>query len=175
VSVRRAFVACATLFVLAACSSTFRFDEHSIPRGDGGSEARRDVEPPSDTADARPACPSGACGFSGAPCSGRGCQLECPYFGNCSGSCGELCNADCEEDSSCMLTAAERASLKCEERARCSLVVGGGSRVECERNSDCGVRCLGACTLRCEAGAVCSLACGPSAPLAKFDGDATCP
>jgi hypothetical protein len=164
------------LAALAACSSTFRFDEHSLARQDGSSDSGQDVAPPVEAADAPPnECPSGSCGFMGAPCSGRGCQLECPYFRNCSGSCGELCNADCEEDSSCMLTAGERASLKCEERARCSLVVGGGSRVECERNSDCGVRCLGACTLRCEPGAVCSLGCGPSAPLATVGGDATCP
>jgi hypothetical protein len=150
---------------LAACSSTFRFDDHSI---EAGAPADAPVENPS-------SCTADRCGFNGAPCGAGSCRLECPHFGSCSGSCGAACSADCEEDSSCMLAAGDDADLRCEDRARCSFQVGRSSTVQCDRGADCGTRCLSSCSLTCAPDAVCTLGCGPSAPLVRVTGSASCP
>lgn len=157
------------LLILATCSGTLRFDDHSI-----------DAAPPppatQDAAAERPAnCANDRCGFVGGPCSDTQCNWECPPLKSCSGSCGASCTADCEENSSCMLSAGQKAVLKCEEGSRCSFVVGPASTVECHGDSDCGTRCLADCSLSCAAGAVCSLACGATAPLRSITRTARCP
>ena len=161
-------VCCAGLLV--ACSSTFRFDDHSIPRdaGDGGNGADAISE-------RLPACDSGACDFQGQPCDSTKCLLHCPHRGNCTGQCGASCTADCEENAICSLSAGEGADLECEPDARCSFVVGPAGSVACRTSSDCGTRCLGSCTISCAPQATCALACGETQPLATISGTAGCP
>ena len=160
----------------AACSGTFRFDDHSIPADaaatpDGGLDGVDAV----DAASEKPAvCSGGACGFLGEPCAGDECLLHCPHGKICTGRCQSECIADCEENSICTLTADESGDLECEPGARCSFVVGRGTRVECRSTSDCGTRCLGNCTIDCAADATCALACGETDALAVFSGTSGC-
>ncbi len=147
------------------CSSTLRFDDHSIEAG-----------APADAAMERPGnCATESCGFTGGPCRTSSCSLECPQLKSCSGSCGPSCSVHCEENSTCMLSTGDSASLRCEEGSRCSFQVGRSSSIECDRDSDCGTRCLSSCSLTCAPGAVCTLACGSVAPLAPVSGSASCP
>jgi hypothetical protein len=155
---------CAGLVV--ACSGTFRFDDHSIPSGDGGADA---------TAESPAGCDGDECGFIGQPCGSASCLLHCPHGEVCTGRCDSACTADCEEDAICTLTAGEGADLECEAGARCSFVAGRASLIDCRTDSDCGTRCLESCTLSCAPTAICALACGASASLMTVSGTAACP
>ena len=156
-----------------ACSGTFRFDDHSLPRDAGGaSDSLRGADAMSDGS---AVCDAGTCDFIGQPCGGDDCTLHCPHGNSCTGLCESGCTADCEENSICSLTAGQGADLECEPDARCSFVVGRAGRIECRSDSDCGTRCLESCTISCAPGATCALACGDTQPFATVSGMATCP
>jgi hypothetical protein len=152
-----------------SCSSTIRFDDHSI-------EAGAPADAPVDVSLEHPGnCATETCGFTGSPCRPGSCSLECPQLKSCSGSCGPSCSVDCEENSSCMLTTGDSASLQCEVGARCSFEVGRSSCIECDGGSVCGTRWLSSCSLTCAPGAVCTVGCGSVAPLLPVTGSASCP
>jgi hypothetical protein len=156
-----------------ACSSTFRFDDHSVSNDASGTA---DGATGADAmAERSVSCDAAACDFLGQPCSSSSCLLHCPHGKTCTGRCDSDCTADCEEDAICTLTTGEGADLECEPDARCSFIVGPAGRIECRTNSDCGTRCQGSCTLSCNSGATCALACGETQQLAAVSGTAGCP